>query len=369
MHPRWLVALLATLIVGLVVPVGGAHAVPTARGEADATRVEAPRTASGVVSRGISFSLSNSVEGLFETLGGCAADRKFHDVRARLVGPRRVVEGRAGAIGVNLLVHDAGTGGWFWNLRSHSGHDYATQLARQGQTSVVLDRLGYDASPLRNGNRSCLDAQVAMVHQVVQNLRAGKYDLAGRPAGTGPRPAASHVVVHGHGTGALIAQLEAARNNDVDGLVLMSSSSTSPKQLAVATLREQAATCLGGADFAPFGATNQTFNRLMFASAANDVRRRAAQLRNPTPCGDVATVSSAVLIGRSEASAVDVPVLVLSGSRDARVSPMNRAQARSAFSGSPHVTARVFPGAGSALPLERQAPQVRATVLRWLHGL
>ncbi len=116
--------------------------------------------------------------------------------------------------------------------------------------------------------------------------------------------------------------------------------------------------------FAPFGTTSSAFTRLLFASAGADVRRAAGRLRNDTPCGDVASLAPAVLIGRTEAASVDVPVLVLSGSRDARVAPMSAATARSTFSGSPAVTAKVIRGAGSALTLEKQAGQTRSVSAR-----
>src|SRR3954452_11830680 len=67
----------------------------------------------------------------------CVPDDRSYQVRARLVGPRRVLEGRSGAIRVNVLVHDLGTGSWFWSLPRHRSFDYARQLARQGETSLV----------------------------------------------------------------------------------------------------------------------------------------------------------------------------------------------------------------------------------------
>lgn len=374
MRPSLALPLLAAGF-GLLAPIGAAaptQAAPAAVDSAQHREVdqrEAKPRVSKVTSRKIVFSLSNSVDGLFETLAGCRATRRSHDVHATLVGPRRVVEGRAGSSRFNLLVHDAGTGGWFWNLRSVPGRDYATKMAQQGETSVVLDRLGYDRSVLRNGNRTCLDAQVAMVHQVVEHLRSGKYDLVGHPPSTGPRPAASGVVVHGHGTGALITQLAAARYDGINAVVLMSPSTLSPTRLAMDTLADQTATCLSGVGFAPFGATSSAFAKLLFASAGSDVRREASRLRNDTPCGDVSTLAPAVLIGRTEAGAINVPVLVLSGRRDARVAPMSPATARSTYSGSPKVSARIIAGAGSALPLERQAGQTRSAVLAWLRSL
>ena len=65
-----------------------------------------------------------------------------------------------------------------------------------------------------------------------------------------------------------------------------------------------------------------------------------------------------------EAGQVDAPVLLLYGGKD----KVNRASAREAQASSypTKVTTRTFPGAGFALPLEKQAGKVRAAVLRWL---
>ena len=79
-------------------------------------------------------------------------DGKAYPVRGRLVGPRAVFDGRVAVVTVNVLVHDAGTGAWFFNLRSNPTYDYATRLAERGQTSLVLDRLGYGRSPLADGD-------------------------------------------------------------------------------------------------------------------------------------------------------------------------------------------------------------------------
>ncbi len=307
-----------------------------------------------VVSREAVFELVNTNDSPVACLP--LPDGKEYEVRGRLVGPARAIAGESGPIRINVLVHDAGTGGWFFNLRDRPAYDYATQLAKQGQTSLVLDRLGYDRSPLRDGDATCLGAQVHMLHQVVQHLYAGRYDWN---RGGGTRPHASHVLVHGHGTGATIARLEAAEFSDVQGLVLMSPTSSNPSATALDVLRGQASTCLRGAGFAPYGATRRAFRRALFATAPAAVQRAAALRRNSTPCGDVASLAAAVLA--SGAEDVDVPVLVLQGGADARRGGDGLEGTTSA-----RLVRRTFADAGSALPLERSAPAVRRAVLRFL---
>lgn len=298
------------------------------------------------------------------TAVACTADGAAHPVRGRLVGPPKVVAGHAGPLRINVLVHDEGTGAWFWNLRSHAAYDYARQLARRGETSLVLDRLGYGASPLADGRSTCLGAQADMLHQVVQHLRSGQYAFTDGRGGIAP--GAAHVVTQGHGLGAAIAQVEAATFDDVDGLVLMSWTDRGNTATARRLVADQSSACLSGAartTYAPVTADAATFRQAFFASAPERVQLAAAARRARVPCGDVGSVSPMVLASNTAAGEVDAPVLLLFGSKDA----LNRPDARAdqAASYPTRVTTRTFAGAGSALPLERPRA-VRSAVLAWL---
>lgn len=352
-------ALVTALVSGLVASV---LAAPPAIARPAVGASSTAERAITVTSRSVVFDLVNSSASLIR----CQGDNKSYDVRGRLVGPRKAVLGRGGAIRVNVLVHDVGTGGWFWNLRKHPAFDYATQLARQGQTSLVLDRLGYDRSPLADGNDTCLDAQANMLHQVVQHLYSGRYDFTSAATST---PAASHVVVHGHGVGGAIAQVEAARFDDTDGLVLMSWAGANLSELALEQAQQQTSTCAQGADYAAYGASAKAYRRLLFASSPKAVQQAAVRRRNPTPCGDVASLSSTLLAASATAGQVQVPVLLLSGGKDARIRDGGTQDSASTFGSSESVTTRTFADTGSALPLERTAPKMRTAVLRWLRSL
>lgn len=353
---------LAALTAGaLAVPPGAAAgtgtasfgATPGTAGTVATARQARPK----VASRAVEFTLTN----VNETSVPCVADGEEYQVRGRLVRPRNAA--RNAVIRVNVLVHDAGTGAWFWNMKKAPGVDYATQLARKGETSLVLDRLGYDRSPLADGRSTCLGAQAQMLHQVVQHLYSGIYRYAD---GKGRPPHASHVVVHGHGTGATVAQLEAAEFDDTAGLVLMSSPSAVPSRLATSQLAAQTTRCLRGEDYSSYGGSAQEFRSLLFVSAKAKVRRLATRQRNATPCGDVTSLAGAVTSATVGAAYVEVPVLLLTGARDARNRPLGAGEARLLFRSSEDVRTRTIAGAGSALPLEGRAGEVRRTVLRWL---
>ncbi|GGO73903.1 alpha/beta hydrolase [Nocardioides deserti] len=369
---------LATTLVGIVGlalagattagPAGAAERTETDARTAPVRTATAPAKAATVekiANRPIAFEVVNTNE----TSALCLADNRPHVLRGRLVGPRSKVSGSAGRLRVNVLVHDAGTGAWFWNLRQAPAFDYATQLARRGETSLVLDRLGYDRSPLANGHATCLGAQATMLHQVVQHLYSGNYRFIDRANEDDQPPHATHVVVHGHGTGATIAQLEAAEFADVAALVLMSAPTATPTGQALRAVTDQLGRCVGGDGYSAYGATPAEFRSLLFASAPAKVRRLATARRNPTPCGDVSSVLAAVGSATLTSGRVEAPVLVLSGGRDARVRRLGRAGAEAMFGGSARVSTRTFGKAGSALPLEAGAAGVRETVLRFLAGV
>ncbi len=304
------------------------------------------QAADTALSEPVSFSVVNHNQ----TLVPCASDGRTHQLRGRLVSPASPASEPTGRI--NVLVHDITAGGWFWHLREHPDHDYASRLADQGETSLVLDRLGYDESPLANGWRTCFGAQATMLHQVVQALRADGYD---------------EIVLHGHSVGAAVAELEAATFQDVDGLVLMSWSDAGASFRAIAEAGKQHTACLlSRTGYAPYGKTDRDFQALLFATAPDDVRLTASSLRNPDPCGDAVSLATLVVVNNLVTRLIDVPVLLLFGGRDALTRPDGRLLQRFAYSPGAQVTAHVVPGAGSALPLEASASDTRATVLDWL---
>ncbi len=349
---------LRTLLAGLLVGALTGALVGAVAGQA----VAGPADEQRVISRQVAFDLVNTND----TDLLCVPDGRDYTVTARLVGPRGDVLGLDGATRINVLVHDAGTGGWFWGLDSPRRFDYARKLARRGETSLVLTRLGYDQNALDSGRDTCLGAQATMLHQVVQHLKSGNFRFTG-PVGT-TTPAAGHVVVHGHGLGAAVAQLEASTFDDVEGLVLMSWTDNRFSQRAVQESVRQGVRCLG-ADYAGFGETRRDFRELLFASAPTRVQRTAVRLRNDVPCGDVLSLAGMVTSLTLGTGSIEAPALLLFGADDARIREGAAEEQAHRFRSSTAVRTRTFPGTGSALPLEQRAPQVRREVLSFLHTL
>lgn len=344
-----LVAGLIAALIGVAVP---ALASPT----------QSP-TQPGVASRRVSFELTNSNS----TSVACRADNQTYRVGARIVAPRAAFK-VSSLPRINVLVHDNATSGWFWNLRERPRYDYAGNLARSGEVSVVLDRLGYGGNRIPDGDDTCLGAQADMLHQIIQHLRSGRYDYRGRWASQATQ-AAQHVVVHGHAVGAAIAQVEAGTFDDVDALVLMSWADSGASQRAIDEASAQSNRCLAGDDYAFFGKTVRDFRTLLFRTAPRGVQRAAATRRAPTPCGDALSLTPMISGSSSATQQIEVPVLLLFGARDVLLRDDSAERQSEAYGPDATVTTRVIAGAASALVLEKSAPATRAKVQRWLSRL
>lgn len=90
-------------------------------------------------------------------------------------------------------------------------------------------------------------------------------------------------------------------------------------------------------------------------------------MRNRDPCGDIASFTPAVALNNVRVPEIKTPVLLLYGTADAIYEqPGAGEEQRKLFSASADATLRFVPGAGHALTLERQAPEVRRVVGDWL---
>ncbi|MGH3355925.1 MAG: alpha/beta fold hydrolase [Nocardioidaceae bacterium] len=295
----------------------------------------------------------------------CAADGRRYRLRAHLVGPpARLTRGVVPVMSV--YIHDITTTGSFWGPRRFPRYDFVRRMAAAGHVAVVVDRLGYGASPHPDGMHTCLGAQADMVQQVVSAVRSGRY--------TSPtwHPKARRVALVGHSVGAGIAQLAAASFRGVHGLVLMSWSDLGVSQLAVSESEAQhracALTLATGADrhYARFGRSRRVYRAMLFVTAPRRVQRWATRRWVPDPCGDAVTLAQLAAANTGAAHLVDVPVLLLFGERDALNRPEAADLHRSVYGPDVRVSTRTFTGTGNALPLERAAPGVRAAVSRWL---
>lgn len=168
----------------------------------------------GVVDLPVEFTVDN----VDRSRARCSADGEGYTVRGHLTAPASVLDDEAPA--VMLLVHGTNTGEWIWRL-DVQGRNFVHELAARGYASVTIDRLGYGSSDIPDGFASCSGAHSDIAHQVVEQLRAGDYELDSGHS-RAPRSPVSFdtVFAGGHSSGALVAETAAVSFGGVDGLFL-----------------------------------------------------------------------------------------------------------------------------------------------------
>jgi pimeloyl-ACP methyl ester carboxylesterase len=331
---------------------------------------EASARSRPTLSKAVTFSVQN----LNRSKLGCKTDGATYQIKGHLVGPRSAIAGssrrRKHPRAATLYVHGLGFGEWFWNFKAVPGYDYASLQAKRGHTSVVIDRLGYDASGHPDGNASCLGGQADIAHQIVQQLRKGSYAVE-----TGKAVRFKRIALAGHSAGGEIADIEAYSFKDVDALLVMSFSySNLPRaQIALGPTRDK---CLAGGEpaepglpsgYAYFGQpTAADYQAIMFAKAAKPVLDAASALRNRDPCGDTNSIVPALLQQRPLIAKIKVPVLIVCGTRDALYSSLGCVQQQERYTHSRSNKLELVKGAGHALTLEGAAATFRKKVARWL---
>ena len=97
---------------------------------------------------------------------------------------------------------------WDWP-RQPGTYSYVDHATDQGYATFNLDRLGYGESDHPNPVGLDFETAAYVEHQVVQRLRNGDLGTAFQRA-----------IPNGHSMGGLVAEIEAARFRDVDGLII-----------------------------------------------------------------------------------------------------------------------------------------------------
>jgi pimeloyl-ACP methyl ester carboxylesterase len=156
-----------------------------------------------------------TVEDVNRSLLPCKASGSTYELVGRLVAPSSSI-GSSATVYVSGVIFPAQ---FVFNNKLVPGYDYAREMAELGQTSVVIDRVGYGKTvPYPTDGRSvCMGAQADMLHQVVAAMRSGGYDVTGS-SGIDPR-AFDRVAVVGYSIAAVLAEVEAASFGDTDALI------------------------------------------------------------------------------------------------------------------------------------------------------
>jgi len=335
-------------------------------GIARAAAPDAADTDNGIVQRSVSFTVQN----VNRSLIACKADGATYTVRGHLTGSTQSL---ADPGSVTLLLHGLSYGEFFGDFTAVDGYNFARWQAASGHSTVTIDRLGYGASDKPPGQDICFGSRADIAHQIVQQLRSGKYTT-----GDAESAAFSKVALAGHSVGGIIAQAEAYSFGDIDGLMVLSYSDTdvslaATAALGIATQQCQAGGQRQGGDSGPngyvyFGADLAIkFIEAHFFTANADpaVVNATATLRSRDPCGDVLSYKAAVASNTVNLSKITVPTLVLIGAKDA-IYPVPADKQASLLTGSKDVTAITIPDTGHALTLHRSAGTFSTQVSNWL---
>jgi pimeloyl-ACP methyl ester carboxylesterase len=320
-----------------------------------------------VVTEAVTFTIRNTNNSAVS----CPSDGAAATVKGYLVAPRGLLARKTRRRAVTLYLHGLGFGEWFWNFTSAPAYNYARAQARAGHASVVIDRIGYGASTLPDGNQTCVGAQADAAHQIVGKLRAGDY-VSGQDRGR----AFAKVALAGHSLGGLIAATEASSFRDVNALLIIDWSD-SASETARTTYFGSLNPCRAGGEpavsggppgYAYYGQSPNDFRAVMFHRAVPAVVEAATALRNRDPCGDIVSIPTALLRQGALLPKIRVPVLVVCGTKDVLFTPSACRFQRKRYRRSRDTSLVLVPNAGHALTLERSASRVRKQIGRWLRS-
>src|SRR5258708_2232378 len=167
------------LLVGSVTAPG-----PAAQAE---RRPQSPPSDAPITTQAVRFTVVNPADG----------------VRYRLAGTR--YDPPCAASTVVLLLHGLSYTRAVWDV---PGYSVARPFAHAGYSVVILDRLGYGASPLADGRRGSAWAYADITPQILAQLPKDRGGFM-------------QVVVGGHGTGAEAAELEAGLSGGVAAVMAL----------------------------------------------------------------------------------------------------------------------------------------------------
>ncbi|MEU4476013.1 alpha/beta hydrolase [Micromonospora sp. NPDC023888] len=311
-----------------------------------------------------------TVRNVNRSLAACNVDGKTYQVNGHLTAPEKVLSAPDAAI--TLYQHGIAAGEWYWRL-DVPGYHHAEELAKRGHASLTVDRLGYGASSKPNGLSLCIGGEADVAHQIVQQLRAGTYQLLGTVPGARTTPRFAKVALAGQSNGGQIAQIATYSFRDIDALVIMDWTDLGLTPQANARFFSSLQTCMrggsaggdGGADgYAYYDLGREEFRTGNFHDTDPAVLVAALPHQNRHPCGDMASQLSSVFVDLRHLSEIKVPVLLMYGERDARVS--GGQEHRALFTGTTDVRLLDVPNAGHYMGLERNAPLVHDTLASWL---
>jgi pimeloyl-ACP methyl ester carboxylesterase len=339
----------------------------------------AARAASPAVGTGelVALTLTFKVQNVNRSKVPCPSDGAAYTVRGHLVAQTAML--RQPHRAVTLYLHGfALTEQPTWRQGAVGGYDYASEEARLGHASVVIDQLGYGSSDVPDGYQVCNGSQADVAHQVVQKLRNGEYAANSRAGITFER-----VALAGESWGGLVAPIEAYSFGDVEALLPIGAgfdqALTSPDILTgegiLGPASRGAPVCTRGGEPKRAGASAgyaYFFKPLradkFFFDAEPTIVDRTVSGVERDPCGLGNSLVTTLAVNRIKLGRVAVPVLLVFGAEDRLFPPSASKRQRNLYTGSGDVTLSTLPRSGHFPMLEKIAPEFRTQVSDWLRA-
>lgn len=213
---------------------------------------------------------------------------------------------------VQLLIHGATYDHRYWDFGTFGGesYSYARALAADGYPTFAIDEIGTaDTTPIVPSADVTLDSVAYVAHEIVQDL------LAGRVAGT----KFGKVIEVGHSQGSATTWQEAATYHDVAGVIITGATHSSTfvtfaTGIEPATLDPDFAA--SGVDAGYVTTVPGARERLFYNSSDSDPAVIAHDEATKNILSAVLFASDASALLPSITRQIDVPVLVIMGSKD-----------------------------------------------------
>ncbi|GAA5193741.1 alpha/beta fold hydrolase [Rugosimonospora acidiphila] len=275
---------------------------------------------------------------------------------------------------IQVLIPGATYNSYYWDFPYQPAtYSYVRAANEAGYPTLNIDRVGTGQSTKEPSLVLTAVAQAAVVHQVIQKLRAG---------GVGGT-AFSKVILVGHSLGSGVTEVEASTYHDVDGVVLTGAThhvSVTDLTQAVLTAAYPAAldpkfglsydvgyiTTIPGKRASVFYNASDTDPAVVAVDEANKDVVSLTEM-----AGAVLQLTGPATLG------IKVPVLLVQGGQDflfcsgliihsdCSSSTALYQQESGYFSPAAQLHVYVLPGAGHDLNLERNAADYRQTVMSW----
>lgn len=334
------------------------------------------RSASGadIVDIQVSFDVLN----LNRSKVPCVTDGGEYQLVGSLVGPASFLEAEDVPITVYLPGSMSTVAGLFRQQGFDGHYDLGARMAELGHVSLLLDRISMDQSGKPNGWLSCIGSDADTVHQVIQHLRSGSYEINGAPG-----VAFETVALGGYSGGGVTAALVAHSWADVDALLLLASAASqvarAPFGVFTSLAETFGLTCAQGGDrkYGDRGPGGYSFlfenPESIFGEIEHGVRATLEQSLEREPCGQWATILLAGVEEHVGLRTVEVPVLLVGAENDPFFPPAGMAAQRDLFTNSDDVTHVQINNAAHTMVIERgmvdgrtAAERFRIALCEWL---